>query len=102
MSQFVGFDEVTFRFVLRSDERVEGNGFALDDLRLLAFPETELSTADLNGDCLVDVADVLKLVDLIIWPASGTSELKARGDMNHDSQLNVLDIVRLVDLVLGT
>ena len=102
LSQFVGFDEVTFRFVLRSDERVEGNGFALDDLRLLAFPETELSTADLNGDCLVDVADVLKLVDLIIWPASGTSELKARGDMNHDSQLNVLDIVRLVDLVLGT
>jgi hypothetical protein len=81
---------------------VEGNGFSFDDLRLLAYPETELSGADLNGDCLVDVADVLKLVDMIIWPGGGTDELRARGDMNHDSQLNVLDIVKLVDLVLGT
>ncbi len=102
LSEFVGYSEVSFRFVLRADERVEGNGFSFDDLRLLAYPETELSGADLNGDCLVDVADVLKLVDMIIWPGGGTDELRARGDMNHDSQLNVLDIVKLVDLVLGT
>ncbi len=101
LSHLVGSDEVSFRFVLRADEGVEGNGFSFDDLRLLAYPETELSAADINGDCLVDVADVLQLVDLIIWPGGGTDALRARGDMNNDSQLNVLDIVRLVDLVLG-
>ena len=102
LSHLVGSDEVSFRFVLRADEAVEGNGFSFDDLRIFAYPETELYTADLNGDCLVDVADVLQLVDLIIWPGGVTDVLRARGDMNHDSQLNILDIVRLVDLVLGT
>ena len=97
-----GFGEVLIRFVFRSDEYTEEDGFYFDDLQLLTYPALDVASGDLTGDCLIDVADLLKLVDLVMWPSSASDNERSRADMNHDSLLNVLDIVKLVDKVLGS
>lgn len=102
LSAFEASDEVLIRFVLRSDARLQRDGFYFDDLQLLTYPAVDGASGDLTGDCLIDVADVLKLVDMVLWPGSASDDLKAKADMNHDSRLNVLDIVKLVDRVLGS
>tara|TARA_B100000315_G_scaffold56303_1_gene50621 strand:- start:1458 stop:2324 length:867 start_codon:yes stop_codon:yes gene_type:complete len=98
---FEGFGEVFIRFVLRSDDYSEEDGFYIDDLQLLTYPVLDVSSGDLTGDCLIDVADLLKLADLLMWPDSASDDERAKADMNHDSKLNVLDMVKLVDKVLG-
>ena len=101
LATFEGFGEVFIRFVLRSDDYTEEDGFYFDDLQLLTYPALDVSSGDLTGDCLIDVSDLLTLANLLMWPDSVTDDQRARADMNHDSKLNVLDMVKLVDKVLG-
>ena len=101
MSRFSGFDEVNLRFVLRSDELVERDGFIIDDLELIVYPNPEKIMGDINGDCLIDVSDVIELVDLIIQINSGTSGVSIIADLNNDSHINVLDVVKLVNLIIN-
>ena len=96
-----GFGEVFIRFVLRSDDYTEEDGFYFDDLQLLTYPALDVSSGDLTGDCLIDVSDLLTLAKLLMWPDSVSDDQRAKADMNHDSKLNVLDMVKLVDKVLG-
>ena len=102
LTTFEGFGEVFIRFVLRSDDYSEEDGFYFDDLQLLTYPALDNASGDLTGDCLIDVADLLKLADFLMWPDSITDDERARADMNHDSHLDVLDMVRLVDKILGS
>ena len=102
LATFEGFGEVFIRFVLKSDDKIEKDGFYFDDLQLLTYPALDDASGDLTGDCLIDIADVLKLADLLMWPDSITDNERARADMNHDSFLNILDMVKLVDKILGS
>ena len=68
----------------------------------MTYPALDDASGDLTGDCLIDIADVLKLADFLMWPDSVTDDERARADMNHDSFLNILDMVKLVDKILGS
>ena len=68
----------------------------------MTYPVLDDASGDLTGDCLMDIADVLKLADFLMRPDSITDDERARADMNHDSHLDVLDMVRLVDKILGS
>jgi len=51
---------------------------------------------DLNGDCVVNVIDVITLVNAVV-----NSEDLPGGDINGDGGLNVIDVVALVNIILG-
>ncbi len=51
---------------------------------------------DINGDGVVNVADVISLVNVVL-----TNDYTADADMNGDSIVDVIDIIQLVNLILG-
>ena len=55
---------------------------------------------DVNMDGSVDVADVTKLIEVIMGSVLCDHD-RAAADMNHDGQLDVIDVVALIELVLN-
>ncbi len=101
LSPFDGEPAVTLRFTLKSDGYVQGDGFYFDDLRVVSFPAVELSLGDVSQDCVIDVADVARVVEMILWPETATDDERRLADLNHDTNVDVFDLVELVDIVLG-
>jgi len=58
--------------------------------------DTECTLGDLNGDCELNILDVVTLVDIIM----SNGNYIAAGDINGDGYLNIMDVVQLVNLVL--
>tara|TARA_B100000700_G_C15063004_1_gene867315 strand:- start:7118 stop:9253 length:2136 start_codon:yes stop_codon:yes gene_type:complete len=101
LSQFSGFKNVNLRLVQRSDELVEGDGFIMDDIGIITHPEPNLISGDVNGDCLIDISDAIKLIDLIFIDDKINPEITRLADLNNDFQINVLDLVKLVNIILN-
>jgi len=101
LSAFDGESEVFFRFVLQSDESIQGDGFYFDNLEISTYSASEIFSGDITQDCVLDVNDILAIVDMILTPEL-TSELERRiADLNQDGKLNVFDVILLVDTILG-
>ncbi|HIB58379.1 MAG TPA: hypothetical protein EYO41_04075 [Candidatus Marinimicrobia bacterium] len=100
ISEFAGEPEVYLRFTLLSDGYVERDGFFVDDIKVLALPEAETGLGDVNGDCSVDVADILLIVDMILHPETIEDTELQYADLNHDQVIDVLDIVLLIQFIL--
>jgi len=79
---------------------VERDGFFVDDIKVLALPEAETGLGDVNGDCSVDVADILLIVDMILHPETMEDTELQYADLNHDQVIDVLDIVLLIQFIL--
>ena len=67
----------------------------LDELEYLMSPDSFLF-ADVNGDGLVNVVDVIALVNQIL----GSNTYDEAFDVNDDGIVNVVDAVALVNLIL--
>lgn len=102
LSPFDGEPTVTLRFTLKSDGYVQGDGFYLDNLRVVSFPPMELSLGDVSQDCVIDVADVVRVVEMILWPETATDDERRLADLNHDTNIDVFDLVKLVDVILDS
>ncbi len=100
LSEFAGEPELYLRFTLSSDGSVEGDGFYVDDIKVLALPEVETGPGDVNGDCSVDVMDILHIVDMILHPETVEDDELQYADLNHDQIIDVLDIVLLIQFIL--
>ncbi len=101
LSEFAGEPEVYLRFTLLSDGYVEGDGFYVDDIKVLEFPEAEIGPGDVNGDCSVDVADILRIVEMVLHPETMEDYELQYADLNHDQIIDVLDIVILIQFIIG-
>ena len=55
---------------------------------------------DMNGDCFLNVLDVVLLVSFILGESPDEYEYSA-ADINNDGDVNVLDVVVLVNIILG-
>jgi hypothetical protein len=55
------------------------------------------NTGDVNGDGLVDIADLADLIEAILREV----ELNANNDVNADGILNIADVTALVDILMA-
>ncbi|MFQ6616413.1 MAG: dockerin type I domain-containing protein, partial [Fidelibacterota bacterium] len=101
LAPFAGEDSVFVRFVMRSDEFVEEDGFYVDDLELFLVPVPEFALGDVTQDCVIDVEDVLEVADMILNPGNYAGDQEQLADMNGDDRLDIFDIVLLVNAILG-
>jgi hypothetical protein len=56
---------------------------------------------DVNGDGILDIYDVMKVVNFMLGIAEPTEEEAWAADMNSDTMIDVFDIVLLVDAILN-
>jgi hypothetical protein len=63
-----------------------------------AVQAQETTAGDMNGDSILDVSDVTKLISLVL---NGNNDANA-GDMNADGVLDVSDVTKLIAMVLST
>ena len=68
---------------------------ALKELSYTVSIVDNTNTADINGDGIINVIDIVSLVNLILNPTN--SDL---GDINNDGFVNVVDVVSLVNQIL--
>ena len=54
---------------------------------------------DLNDDGILNIADVILIINIIINPDGG---YVSEADMNDDEVINVLDVIQVVSEILGT
>ena len=58
------------------------------------------SEADVTGDGIVNILDIIALANLILGGDLTNEELQL-GDLNSDGTLNILDIIALVNIILN-
>jgi hypothetical protein len=56
---------------------------------------------DVNGDGILDIYDVIKVVNFMLGITEPTEEEAWAADMNSDSLIDVFDIVLLVDAIMN-
>lgn len=57
----------------------------------------EILPGDLNGDEILDVLDIVRLVGIIL----GGQPYQAIADLNNDQNIDILDVILLVNLILA-
>ena len=72
----------------------EGDYFAIDNVRL----GSDSKRGDINGDGLVNVADVTALIQIVL---NSTPVDLSIADLSGDGQVNVADVTALIQLVLN-
>lgn len=75
------------------------NTIAIDDLTNFGASERSNPVGDLNEDGVTDVADILKLKNLIMNDA-WTDDNLSYGDLNDDNTLDVADIIKLKYIIM--
>jgi hypothetical protein len=59
----------------------------------------ELKKGDVNGDGVVDVADIATIID--VMAGKGDAATQAAADVNGDTQVDVADIATVIDIMAG-
>ncbi len=90
----------TFAFDKLADEIVRKNLLENTIDFLLADPD--LSKGDVNKDGSVNILDMVKIVNFILYPDQQPDEYERwAADLNSDQDINVLDLVWVINKVLG-
>jgi hypothetical protein len=61
---------------------------------------SDVTLGDVNGDGVVDVADVVGIVNKILGEPNADF-IEAAADVNGDGQIDVADVVATVNIILG-
>ena len=62
-------------------------------------PVSDVLVGDVNNDGEVNIADVTRIIDLILG-AEADAALMARADVNNDGEVNIADVTRVIDIIL--
>lgn len=62
---------------------------------------SNMTGMDLNGDDMVNVADAVQLVELVLTESVPTPVLFVKGDNNRDYALNILDVTHLLQVIIN-
>ena len=62
-------------------------------------PAPQWLVGDVNGDGEVNIADVTRIIDVILG-GEADAALLARADVNGDSEVNIGDVTKTIDLIL--
>lgn len=63
--------------------------------------DEDITGPDLNGDILVNVADAVQLVDLILSESVPAPVQFVQGDIHRDYELNILDVTSLLQFIIS-
>ena len=75
--------------------------FSIDEYQEPPMPDPfSLEVGDVNGDGEVNIADVNKLIDIILG-GFANYDTRHRSDVNYDSEVNIADINAIIDYLLG-
>ncbi|MAZ60951.1 MAG: hypothetical protein CMG50_02085 [Candidatus Marinimicrobia bacterium] len=69
---------------------------SISDIGALQYNPGCMLTGDFNNDNYVDILDVIKLVNCVLF-----AECSNCSDLNNDSMYNVLDIIDLVNIIIN-
>ena len=68
----------------------------------VTYPEPEIIEGDVNGDNVVDVADIANIID--VMAGDGQSSIvdgQSSADINHDGVVDVADIATVITIMAG-
>ena len=99
LSQLIGQVPTAFRFIQTSDELYEGDGFTVDNFKVMGYLQGSLG--DFFPDGSVNISDILGLADLILNEDEASPYVLLFCDMNSDGQINIIDLLILVNSVIG-
>ena len=93
-------DSVRIRFI--AEDAGDGSlvEAAVDDLFILNGINVDITFGDLNFDGVLNVADVLLIVDMILGEVTPTGLQSYVADLNGDGIVNILDILALVNIII--
>ena len=75
--------------------------FSIDEYQEPPMPDPfSLEVGDVNGDGEVNIADVNKLIDIIMG-GFANYDTRHRSDVNYDNEINIADINSIIDYLLG-
>ena len=75
--------------------------FSIDEYQEPPLPDPfSLEVGDANGDGEVNIADVNKLIDIIMG-GFANYDTRHRSDVNYDNEINIADINSIIDYLLG-
>ena len=63
-------------------------------------PASEILVGDVNGDGEVNIADVTKIIDIILG-GDADDAVMARADVNRDGEINIADATKVIDIILS-
>ena len=63
-------------------------------------PASDVLAGDVNGDGEVNIADVTKIIDIILGGNVDDATM-ARADVNGDGEINIADATRVIDIILS-
>jgi carboxypeptidase T len=93
-----GQTNARLRFRFYSDTTIVKDGWHIDDIRIIA--STPPLAGDLNGDGVVDAADVAILASYLAGETAGLPMGNATGDLNADAAVTPLDLVKLMVMLV--
>ena len=94
-----GLQIIGFRFIQTSDNFVEGDGFFIDNFEILGYPTGLIG--DFNSDTLVDIFDILRLADLLLFGTTPSQSQLFFCDIDSNGMLDVMDLLGLSNIILG-
>ncbi len=90
----------TFAFDKLADEIVQKN--LLENTIEFLLAEPDLIKGDVNKDGSVNILDMVKIVNFILYPDQQPDEYEQwAADLNSDQDINVLDLVWVINKLLG-
>ena len=92
-------DITSFRFILTSNNYIEGDGFIVDNFQISGYPIG--SMGDFNSDARVDIFDILGLADLLLFGDDPSQAQLFFCDFDSNGMLDVMDLLRLSNVILG-
>jgi hypothetical protein len=97
LDQLGGNDPLAFRFILNSDQFVEGDGFVFDSFSINGFPLG--SRGDFSFDGVVNVFDIIGLADLLFNNEHPDQYILNFCDLDENGYLNILDLLMIINMV---
>jgi carboxypeptidase T len=99
LDDYAGESNLLLSLQLVSDTFYEGDGFIVDNLGILAWG-IGFHPGDLTRDGVVNIADVVLALDMLILEEPLEGDILELADTNADGVLNILDLVQIIELAL--
>jgi len=102
LQDFAGAPRFWLAFRVRSDSYVNGDGFRVDNIKVLGWRANAPIVGDVNGDGELNVEDVTYLIEQILTLQDLDPTQFEQFDLNDDGAINVLDVVVVIEAILNS
>ena len=99
LDQLNNLEITSFRFILTSNNYIEGDGFVVDNFQISGYPIGLMG--DFNLDTEVNIFDILGLADLLLFGDAPSQTQLFFCDFDSNGMLDVMDLLRLSNVILG-